>query len=152
MRALTRLFAILACVAPLAGCRPLSQHPVAVTAVEELGRNARAAEVLGQPVTCGPAFRGVVNETDGIAALSFDVKGPKGTGVVAVDGKKTKGTWGVTRLELQPAGGGAPLALTADIETDTPKFDPSAAPKTQKTQVAPPGDIEIALPPGPPGS
>ncbi|MFM9059315.1 MAG: cytochrome c oxidase assembly factor Coa1 family protein [Planctomycetaceae bacterium] len=152
MRALTRFVVMLAGTAALVGCRPLSQHPVAVMAVEELGRNARAAEVLGQPVTCGPAFRGVANETDGIAALSFDVKGPKNSGVVAVDGKKTKGTWGVTRLELRPDGGGSPLALTADIETDTPKFDPSAAPKNATPSVPPPGDIEIALPPGPPGS
>jgi len=150
MHASSRLVLALVCGAALIGCRPLSQHPLAIEAVEEVKTNGRVAEVLGQPVQCGPKVRGVANETDGIAALSFEVKGPKGAGVVAVEGKKTQGAWGVTLLELQPASG-PHVALTADIETDTPKFDPSAKPATT-TPIAPPGDVEITLPPGPPGS
>ena len=151
MHALNRLVAILACTAAVAGCRPLSQHPIAVTAAEEVSRNPRAVEVLGQPVTCSTSVRGVANETDGIAALLFDARGPKGSGVVSVEGKKTHGTWGITRLELRPAADGEPVALTADIVTDTPRFDPAAAPATPATPVAPPGDIEITLPPVPSG-
>lgn len=149
MHILLRPVAILVCAVALAGCRPLSSHPLAVEASAELGRNPRVAEVLGQPVARDSRVRGTANETDGIAALTFAVKGPKGKGVVAVEGKKTRGIWGITLLELQPAGGGEPLALTADIVTDTPKFDPTAAPATPSAPAAPPGDVEIALPPVP---
>ena len=148
MHILLRPVAILACLAAAAGCRPLSSHPLAVEASAELGRNPRVAEVLGQPVARDSRVRGTANETDGIAALTFEVKGPKGKGVVAVEGKKTRGTWGITLLELQPVGG-APLALTTDIATDTPKFDPNAASTQPSAPAAPPGDVEIALPPSP---
>ena len=71
------------------------------------------------------------------------------------EGKKLGDEWGVTMLELRPAGGGEHLVLTADLEartgTDTPKFDPSSGkPATQKLAPPPPGDIEITLPPGGP--
>lgn len=132
-----------------AGCGRLSSHPLVKEAAEELRVNARVAEKLGAPVECGSAIRGTANETDGIAALTFSIKGPKGSGVVAVEGKKTQGTWGITFLELQPAGAAGPLALTADIATDTPKFDPTAATTSPAPPAAPPGDVEITLPPGP---
>jgi len=122
-------------------------------AVEEVRGNARVAESLGTPVTCGTAVRGTANETDGIAMLEFDVVGSKGKGVVAVEGKKTAGDWGVTMLELRPKAGDR-VSLTADLEartgTDTPKFDPTASSGTSSS-APPPGDIEIILPPGPPG-
>ena len=74
-------------------------------------------------------------------------------GVVAVEGKKTAGDWGVTMLELRPKAGDR-VSLTADLEartgTDTPKFDPTASSGTSSS-APPPGDIEIILPPGPPG-
>ena len=136
------------------GCRPLSQHPLVKEAVEEVRGNARVAESLGTPVTCGTAVRGTANETDGIASLQFDVSGSKGKGAIAVEGKKTKGEWGVTMLELRPATG-EKVSLTADLEsrmgTDTPKFDPAAASSTSsKPAPPPPAEIEIALPPGGP--
>jgi len=136
------------------GCRPLSQHPLVKEAVEEVRGNARVAQALGSPVTCGTAVRGTANETDGIAAMQFDASGPNGKGEIAVEGKKTKGEWGVTMLELRPAAG-EKVSLTADLEsrmgTDTPKFDPTAtsSPTTQPAP-PPPADIEIALPPGGP--
>lgn len=136
------------------GCRPLSQHPLVKEAADEVRGNARVAEALGSPVTCGTSIRGTANETDGIAALEFDVSGPSGKGAVAVEGKKTQGTWGVTMLELRPAAG-AKVSLTADLEsrtgTDTPKFDPAAKPATSSSPPPPPADVEIVLPPGPPG-
>lgn len=135
------------------GCGSLAGHPLVKEAAEELQANARVAELLGAPVACGTAIRGRANETDGIAAVEFDVTGAKGKGVVVVEGKKTGQTWGITKLELRPAGS-APLSLTADLEartgTDTPKFDPTAKPATTTT-APPPGDIEITLPPGVPG-
>jgi len=71
-----------------------------------------------------------------------------------VEGKKTKGDWGVTHLELRPASG-TTLQLTADLEArvgvDTPAFDPAAAPAAPSGAPPPPSEIEITLPPGPPG-
>jgi hypothetical protein len=138
-------FVAFVALAGAVGCRPLSQHPLVVEAVEEVRGNARVAETLGGPVT---------NETDGIASLQFDATGSKSQGVVVVEGKKTRDAWGVTMLELRPAGG-EKLSLTSDLEartgTDTPKFDPGAQPASPAAAQPPPGDIEIVLPPGPPG-
>ena len=147
---------LLACLllAVAAGCGGLSGHPLVKEATEEMRANARIAEALGTPVECGTAIRGTANETDGIATLEFDVTGPKGKGVAKVEGKKTKATWGVTLLEFRPAGSGARLSLTADLEartgTDTPKFDPKTA-RTGPSSGPPPGDIDIVLPPPPGG-
>ena len=114
----------------------------------------RVAELLGKPVECSRTVRGTANETDGIARLEFEAKGTKATGVIVVEGKKTRGTWGVNKLELQPAGG-EKISLTSDLVartgTDTPAFDPNAAAAKPSDTPPPPGEIEIALPPGPPG-
>jgi hypothetical protein len=139
-----------AAVASGTGCRRLAEHPLIHEAVEEVTGNARVAETLGAPVSCSSSVRGTANETDGIAMLQFDVTGPKGAGIVVVEGKKTRNEWGVTRLELQPAAGDV-LKLTGDLAartgSDTPAFDPTATPAT--SSAVPPADIEIALPPGP---
>jgi hypothetical protein len=136
------------------GCGRLAQHPLVVEAVEEVKGNARVADALGGPVTVGTAIRGTANETDGIASLEFDVTGSKGKGVVVVEGKKTRNEWGVAMLELRPAGG-EKISLTADLEartgTDTPKFDPTSQPAGAGSAPPPPAEIEIQLPPGPPG-
>jgi len=146
----------LACLLLLsaAGCGSLAGHPLVKEAAEEARVNARVAEALGTPVECGTSIRGKANETDGIAALEFDAKGPKGAGVIVVEGKKTRDEWGVQKLVLRPAGAAAEISLTSDLEartgTDTPKFDPSAT-SAGTPAAPPPGDIEIALPPGVPG-
>ena len=139
-----------------AGCGRLSSHPLVSTAKEEVSRNERVAAVLGTPIEFSPTISGRANETDGIAAMQFEARGPKGAAVVAVEGKKLGSEWGVTLLELRPGGGADHIHLTADLEartgTDTPKFDPSRAPATTATPAAPPpSEIEIALPPGAPG-
>ncbi|MFN9368294.1 MAG: cytochrome c oxidase assembly factor Coa1 family protein [Planctomycetia bacterium] len=150
-----RIHLVACLLVPLAvGCGSLAGHPLVKEAVEEMRVNTRVAEMLGAPVECGTAIRGTANETDGIASLEFDVKGPKGAGVAKVEGKKTKAEWGVTHLELRPAGGGAKLSLTADLEartgSDTPRFDPATT-RTGSSSVPPPGDIDIVLPPPPGG-
>ncbi len=135
------------------GCGQLAKHPLVVEATQEVTGNARVAEALGAPIECEKSIRGTANETDGIATLEFNAKGSKGTGVVVVEGKKTRGEWGVQRLELRLPGGGDTLSLTSDLEArtgvDTPAFDPSAASTTPAGP--PPEDIEMKLPPGPPG-
>lgn len=146
---------VLVALAAVAGCRRLAQHPLVVEATEEVRTNARVADALGTPVTCSTSVRGIANEVDGIASLQFDATGPKGAGVVVVEGKKTRDAWGVTLLELRPGGSGdRKIPLTADLEartgTDTPKFDPAAA-AAPVSAAPPPADVEIVLPPGPPG-
>jgi len=83
------------------------------------------------------------------------VKGPKGTGVVVVEGKRVGGEWGVTSLEIRMPGKADHLVLTGDLEartgSDTPKFDPTAEKPKSSPTPPPPTDIDIALPPGPPG-
>ena len=136
-----------------AGCGRLAEHPLAIEAAQEVRANDRVAELLGKPVECSRTVRGTANETDGIARLEFEAKGPKTSGLVVVEGKKTRGTWGVNKLVLKPVDG-KELSLTSDLVartgTDTPAFDPNAAAKPSTTP-PPPGEIEIALPPGPPG-
>jgi hypothetical protein len=150
-RRLLVVFGLVICLA--AGCGRLSQHPLALQGVEEVRTNARVAAAIGDTVQCG-TVRGTANETDGIAHLEFDASGSRGRGLVVVEGKKTRDQWGVTMLELRPAGAER-ISLTADLEehtgVDTPKFDPGAASSTPASQAAPPADVEIALPPGPPG-
>lgn len=145
--------ALLLGIALATGCSRLADHPLAIEAAAEVRANTKVAELLGKPVDCSRSVRGTANETDGIAHLEFEATGPKAKGVVVVEGKKTRGTWGVTQLELQPAGG-EELSLMSDLVartgTDTPAFDPSAAAKPSDTP-PPPGEIEITLPPGPPG-
>jgi hypothetical protein len=134
------------------GCGRLDRHPLVVEAAEEVRGNDRVGETLGSPVACGTRIRGVANERDGIATLEFDASGPRGSGIVVVEGKKTAGQWGVTHLELRPAAGGA-LKLTADLEArtgvDTPRFDPTAVPVQPSNAPPPPAEIDIVLPPVP---
>jgi len=141
-------------IALAAGCGRLAEHPLAIEAAQEVKANERVAALLGKPIECSRTVRGTANETDGIARLEFEAAGSKTSGSVVVEGKKTRGTWGVTKLEVQPAGG-EPLSLTADLVartgTDTPTFDPSAAAAKPSATPPPPDEIEITLPPGPPG-
>jgi hypothetical protein len=137
----------------MVGCSRLADHPLVREAVEEVSVNVRVARALGTPVKCSRKVTGSANEIDGIAMVQFEATGPKGKGIVAIEGKKTRDEWGVTHLELRPAGGEV-LKLTADLEartgTDTPRFDPGAS-RASRSFAPPPGDVEIVLPPGPPG-
>lgn len=148
--------AVLGALALLAGCSRFASHPLVGAAKGEVSTNARVTAALGAPVEFSPVITGRINETDGIGAVQFEAKGPKGTGIVVVEGKKLGAEWGVTLLELRPAGNGDHIHLTADLEArtgiDTPKFDPAAAARAPNTpKASPPADIEIVLPPGPAG-
>lgn len=146
--------ALLLGIALAAGCSRLAEHPLVIEAAQEVKANERVAELLGKPVECSRSVSGMANETDGIAHLEFEATGSKAKAAVVVEGKKTRNAWGVTKLEIQPSGG-EKLSLTADLVartgTDTPAFDPSAASATSSATPPPPGEIEITLPPGPPG-
>lgn len=153
---MTRFTTVIICLGLFVGCSRLATHPLVKMAKDEVTKNDRVAATLGAPVTFAPTVTGRANETDGIGAMQFEVEGPKGTGLIVVEGKKLGAEWGVTLLELRPAGGGDHLHLTADHEArtggDTPRFDPTQAQATPAAPAAPPpGDVEIVLPPGAPG-
>lgn len=135
------------------GCSRLASHPLVAAAKEEVTKNPRVVAVLGEGVEFSPTITGRTNETDGIAAMQFEATGKKGKGLVVVEGKKHGQEWGVTLLEIRPAGGGEHLHLTTDhaerTGVDTPKFDPTAS-KTSTSSAPPPSDIEITIPGGSP--
>jgi hypothetical protein len=138
----------------LAGCGRLASHALVELAKEEVGRNPRSLERLGEPLVWSSAITGRANEVDGIAAIHIPVSGPRTKGIVVVEGKKLGSEWGVTLLELRPETG-EKVTLTADLNerlgTDTPKFDPSATSSPAAAAVPPPpAEIDIALPPGGP--
>lgn len=140
-------------VCPL-GCSRLDEHPLVVIAVEEVATNDRAAGALGEDIKRTSAVTGSSSETDGRAALRFDATGSKAKGLVVVEGRKFENEWGVTSLEIRLPDEGERITLTADLEertgVDTPQFDPSKSTQPEST-APPPGDVEIALPPGVPG-
>jgi len=144
---------ILSVMLCLTGCGRLTNHPVVTAAKDEVSENPRVADVLGGSIQFSPTVTGRANETDGIAAMQFEATGSRAAGTVVVEGKKLGKEWGVTLLEVRPAGGGTTLSLTADaaerMGVDTPKFDPSAKPTTSAA-APPPGEIEIAIPDGGP--
>lgn len=135
------------------GCSRLASHPVVAAAKEEVTKNPRVTELLGEGVEFSPTITGRANETDGIAAMQFEAQGSKATGLVVVEAKKLGDDWGVTLLEIRPSGGGEHLHLTTDLAertgVDTPKFDPAAA-KPSTSSAPPPADIEITIPGGAP--
>lgn len=150
MPRMTLLLSVMLC---LTGCGSLTNHPVVTAAKEEVSKNHRVADALGGPVQFSPTVTGRANETDGLAAMQFEAKGSRAVGTVVVEGRKLGKDWGVTLLEVRPAGGGTTLALTAEaaerMGVDTPKFDPSATPTTSSA-APPPGEIEITIPAGGP--
>ena len=75
------LMALLAC---LSGCGRIANHPIVGVAKEEVSRNPRVIELLGGPVEFSDTINGRANETDGIAAMQFEAKGPKASGLVVV--------------------------------------------------------------------
>lgn len=149
------LVALVAVVAIVSGCGGHNRHPIVLIAEEEVTTNTRAGDALGPPISRTSSVTGSASDIDGVAALQFDVKGSKGDGVVVVEGKKVKGEWGVTSLEIRRPGDADHLVLTGDLDartgSDTPKFDPNAAKGPSKPTPPPPSEIDIALPPGPPG-
>lgn len=148
-----RTTAVLSALLCLTGCGRLASHPIVTAAKDEVSKNSRVADVLGGSIQFSPTVTGRANETDGIAAMQFEAKGSKAAGTVVVEGKKLGKEWGVTLLEVRPAGNATTLSLTADVADrmgiDTPKFDPSAKPTTSSA-APPPGEIEITIPDGGP--
>lgn len=138
----------------LTGCGGYNSHPIVAAAEQELSVNEQAAEKLGEGVKRSSSVTGSSSDTDGRAALQFQVTGSNASGTAVVEGRMFEEEWSITSLEVR-LDGDERLVLTHDLEertgVDTPKFDPSATPATSTTPVGPPPDVEIALPPGVPG-
>ncbi len=136
------------------GCGGYNTHPIVAEAEQELSVNEQLAEKLGEDVKRSSGVTGSSSETDGRAALQFQVTGSKAGGTAVVEGRLFENSWSITSLEVR-MDGDEKLVLTHDLEertgVDTPKFDPNAAPAASETPAAPPPDVEIALPPGVPG-
>lgn len=136
------------------GCGGYNSHPIVKEAEQELSINDQVAEKLGEGVKRSSGVTGSSSDTDGRAALQFQVTGSQAGGTAVVEGRMFEDAWNITSLEVRLEGDER-LVLTHDLEertgVDTPKFDPTAQPTTPTTPVAPPPDVEIALPPGVPG-
>ena len=136
------------------GCGGYNAHPIVAEAEHELSVNEQVTEKLGEGVKRSSGVTGSSSDTDGRAALQFQVTGNKAGGTAVVEGRMFEDSWSITSLEVR-MDGDEKLVLTQDLEertgVDTPKFDPTATPATPATPAAPPPDVEIALPPGVPG-
>lgn len=136
------------------GCGGYNAHPIVAEAEHELSVNEQVTEKLGEGVKRSSGVTGSSSDTDGRAALQFQVTGSKAGGTAVVEGRLFEDSWSITSLEVR-MNGDEKLVLTQDLEertgVDTPKFDPTAAPAAPATPAAPPPDVEIALPPGVPG-
>lgn len=82
-------------------------------ALERVQANAEVTEGLGSPIKGGipRSWHMHSDGTSSDAEAEFRVSGPKGKGVVNVEGVNTKGTWEFTRLDV--TFGGATLDLLA---------------------------------------
>jgi hypothetical protein len=153
-RLLTAPALMLLCATALTGCGGYNSHPIVEEAEKELSVNAQAAEKLGDNVKRSSSASGTSSDTDGRAALQFQVTGSNASGTAVVEGRKFEDSWNITSLELRLEDDQR-IVLTHDLEertgVDTPKFDPSATPTTTTAPALPPPDVEIALPPGVPG-
>lgn len=136
------------------GCGGYNAHPIVGEAEQEFAVNQQVAEKLGEDVKRSSGVTGSSSETDGRAALQFQVTGSKSSGTAVVEGRMFEESWTITSLEVR-LDGDERIVLTHDLEertgVDTPKFDPTAEPAAPTTPAAPPPDVEIALPPGVPG-
>jgi hypothetical protein len=73
-------------------------------ALEALGRDARAVELLGTPIEDGFMPRGSVQTSssgDGSAELGIPVSGPRGKGTLYIRASRDRGQWSVEVLLLQ---------------------------------------------------
>jgi len=90
-------------------------------AAERLKQNPAAIEALGSPISTGfPMGHISASDDRGEAELSFSATGPKGSGTVHLEARKTLGTWRFNRLELELDDG----ARTIDLDADARRLPP----------------------------
>jgi hypothetical protein len=87
------------------GCFFLAQgmvtgNPAYKAALDKLQKHSEVTEKLGSPIKPGFGGSAKVNVTAGTASATFPIKGPKGSGTVAVTASKTGNTWTITSLTV----------------------------------------------------
>lgn len=130
-------------------------HPQYAASLEEIRKNPKAIELLGEPIEPVRLFpAGIIsNDSGGQATFYFDVSGPKlapnEPASVTSKSRMHKGAWSLTTLELklkldQPS---IDLMKTSQrpVDDDTPPFDPYAKqPDVPKPNL--PTDINVEVP------
>jgi hypothetical protein len=68
---------------------------------------------LGRPISGGFFVSGSVqlNGAEGQASLAIPLEGPKGSGTLSVEARRSAGTWTTSTLTLQPNGAGGAINL-----------------------------------------
>src|SRR5688572_25230223 len=105
-------------------------------AMTRLQVSPAAIAVLGEPIRAGWMVSGNVSENGatGEANYSVPVSGPRGSGTLYVEARKSTGRWTFQVLTLVPDGGGEPVDLrTPDEAALPPPVDDCPHPCTQKT-------------------
>lgn len=71
---------------------------------------------LGSPLQGGLFLSGQVstNGGEGSANLAIPISGPKGSGTLVVQARKSRGEWTYSTLEVQPDAPGSPIKLIGD--------------------------------------
>jgi hypothetical protein len=98
----------------------LGHSQAARMAVEDARLNAVLLQKLGQPIERGFPVTGHVNlnNSDGDAALSVPISGPKGKATLAVEARKTNGLWTLITLMAQVNDGSEEINLLASKEPE----------------------------------
>lgn len=81
--------------------------------LQQAQRNPAVIAALGAPVESGWLVMGNINVSgpSGNASLQIPLSGPKGSGDLFVEGKKSAGVWTFQTLSVQPDAGGARIDL-----------------------------------------
>jgi len=84
-------------------------------AVQKAQADGRVKALLGEPVAAGFWVSGKItlNGPAGSAELAIPLSGPRGAATLHVLATKAGGPWQYQRLEVMPAGAGAPIDLRA---------------------------------------
>ena len=96
------------CVAQFSGVYGMVKDTGAYTqAIERVRSNPDAVAVLGTPVTTGWMLEGRVDDrgATGTADYSVPVSGPRGSGTLHIEARKSGGRWTFRELRLVPDDG-----------------------------------------------
>jgi len=98
-------------------------------ALNEVRQSSAVVQVLGQPMQAGWFVSGSVQVRDGSgkANISFNVKGPKGSGRVFARAVKVQGIWQLTYLAVRVARTGQLIVLVGGESEETEGEENTAA-------------------------
>ena len=115
MGCLTFFGLIVGCVVLLAAVifGAMKSTDVYKEAVNRAKANSEVTEALGTPLKEGMFLSGNtnVNGPSGNAELAIPISGPKGSGTLYVEAKKSAGQWTYTKLEVEVKGSDTRIGL-----------------------------------------